>query len=136
MANINIRTQGIPLWITILTGLFAILSTSLGIMGLLDPSTVMGYSPGANDLAAGWAGRNAGIGLAMGLALYLRQSAAYAVVYLAAICREIGDSFGILGSDMSVGAGVGLGIFVLLDVSIFVICLNAASKARRMETSG
>lgn len=132
----NIRTQGIPMWITVLTGLFAIFSTSLGVMGLIDPTTAMGYSPGAEDLAAGWAGRNAGIGLAMGLTIFLRQSAAYAVVYLAAICREIGDSFGIIGSDVNAGSLAGLGVFILLDVIIFVTCLKAALHVRHMGEAG
>lgn len=125
------RVEGLPIWVTYLTGLLAVFSTVLGIMGLIDPTTVMGYSAGAEHLASGWAGRNAGIGLAMAVAFFLRNPAAYAAVYVAAVCREVGDSFSL--SSANVAGVVVLGVFLLWDVIALVLSFRAALGARARE---
>ena len=129
----SFRVDGIPIWITYVTGLLAIFSTFLGVMGLIDPTTVMGYFKGADHLASAWAGRNAGIGLAMAIAFYLRDPAAYAAVFMAAIFREIGDSFSI--SYINAVGVTGLGVFLLFDIIAFALSFRVALKARASRGS-
>ena len=126
----SFRVSGVPIWITYLTAFFAVFSTSLGLLGLIDPATVMNYLDGADNLALAWAGRNAGIGLAMAIAFYLRSAAAYAAVYVAATFREIGDAFGIFAGDINLVGIIGIGLFLALDIGIFVVCFRSALRAR------
>ena len=129
--RVTFRVIGIPIWVTYIVGLFGIFSTTLGIMGLIDHTTVMGYFKGADSLAAAWAGRNAGIGLAMVVAFYLRDSAAYAATFLAAVFREIGDSYNIFAGNVTTAPLIGMSLFLLVDISCFALSLRAALKQRK-----
>ncbi len=126
----RVRVVGIPLWVTVFAGFIAILSTTIGILGLIDPTKVLGYFEGADRLAVTWAGRNAGLGLAMAIAFYLRNSAAYAAAFIGSVFREIGDLLSLLAGEFSIGGLIGIGVFLLLDVSAFVLSIRAALKSR------
>jgi len=127
----RVRVPGIALWVTIFAGFIAILSTTLGLRGLIDPTTALGYFEGADNLAVTWAGRNAGLGLAMAVAFLLRNPAAYATAFMGSIFREVGDLIAFLNGPFSIGGLIGIGIFLLLDIAAFALSLRAALKQPR-----
>jgi hypothetical protein len=134
--RMTFRVAGVPIWVTYVIGLFAIFSSTLGIVSLLNPSMALGYIAGADSLASGWAGRNAGIGLAMAVAFYFREPAAYAATFVAAIFREIGDSYHLFAGDITMPALIGVSLFLLTDISCFMLSLRAALKQRKAAFRG
>lgn len=118
-----IRTEGIPIWVTIIAVLIGLLGTTLGIMAMLDPTSAVGYIAGADGLALTWAGRNAGLGVALLVAVYLRNANGYAAALAGSLFRELSDL-------LSGGFAIGLAIFMLVEVVCFVISLRAALRTR------
>ncbi|MEM7032441.1 MAG: hypothetical protein AAF629_23010 [Chloroflexota bacterium] len=116
-----IRAEGIPIWVTIIVALIGVMGTALGIMAMLDPTSAIGYVAGADGLALTWAGRNAGLGVALLIAVYLRNASGYAAAIAGSLFRELSDL-------MSGGFVVGLAIFMLVEVVCFVISMRAALK--------
>jgi len=121
-----IRAKGIPVWVTIIAVLLGLFSTAIGVGVMLNHSLVLGNIAGADSLAITWAGRNAGLGIALLVAVYLRNANGYAAVFAGSILREVSDIFSFLPNG---GATIGLGIFFLLvDIVCFVISLRAARQ--------
>jgi len=123
------RVAGIPLWVTIYVGFFMIFSTVLGVRALIDPTTALGYVPGAEGMGLAWGGRNAGIGLAQVVAFFTRSPAAYAAVFLACTLREIGDLLSSLAGPPSTEY-IAIGVLAVVEFIAFLLSLRAAIKAK------
>lgn len=112
-----IRANGVPLAITIFAILMGLGGTVIGISSLADPSSALNFVDGADDLATSWAGRNLGLGVAMLVAVLVRQAGAYAAVFAGAICREL--------SDVLVEFNVAFFVVMLIEVVCLAWCLRA-----------
>lgn len=125
----SIKANNIPLWVTIIAIVLGLFCFAGGVMGLIDPTTVTDYVAGADNLAAAWAGRMAGTGAALLVAVWLRSAPAYAVAFVASIFRELGDLVAAL-SGAAEGFPLPIVIIVLLvDSAAFVMALQATRKA-------
>ena len=117
-----IRTENIPIWVTLLAIIFALSAMGLGIMSLLGPV------PDAPQITPYLGGRSFGVGVVFGLAVLLKSPATYIAAFVAGAAREIGDVFGELTTEMpSMGT-------VAVELGFAVVCLFAAylaNKARK-----
>ncbi len=118
-----IRAAGIPIWVTVIVTLVGVMGTFLGVMAMIDPTSAIGYIQGADSLAITWGGRNAGLGVALLVAVFLRNANGYTVAIAASLFREISDLMG-------GGFSIGIAIFLLLEIVLFVISLRAAIQTR------
>ena len=119
-----IRAKDVPIVITFLAILVGLGGTFLGLQALFNPSSAIGYIDGSELISVSWAGRNAGLGVALLLAVIMRHAAGYTVAFGASIFREISDVM----ANTSYGDGfpVEFAIFMLIEIVAFVICLRAA----------
>jgi len=100
------------------------MGTFLGIQALIDPSSALAYVDGAEILGIGWGGRNMGLGVALVLAVFLRNANAYVVALAASLFRELSDIIGTLPVG---GATVfGLSAFLILEIICLIVSLRAA----------
>lgn len=121
----RISVAGLPAFVTIFATLLGLYCAVVGIVGLFDPTGVPEFVSGADNLGSAWAGRMAGTGVALLLAVVLRAAAAYAVAFGAAIFREIGDAI-VAASDTSDGLPLVVVLVVLaIDIAAFVLALRA-----------
>lgn len=122
------KNQPVPTWVVALAAILGLYCTATGILGLFDPSSVPEFISGADNLGTAWAGRMAGTGAALLLAIALRSAAAYAVAFLASIFREVGDAI-VAASETSDGLPLAVVIVVLIaDVAAFAITSKAATS--------
>lgn len=128
-----IRANGIPLWVTILIALVGVMGTFLGITALMDPTTARGYIDGADVLGIGWGGRNIGLGVALIVAVLLRDANAYAAAIFGSIFRELSDVINAWPDDTT--TAIGLGIFLLVELICFIISVRAAIANRSAMSS-
>ena len=120
-----IRTNGIPLGVTILAMLIGAMGTFLGVTALLDPTTAVGYIDGADVMALSWAGRNLGVAVALLVAVILRNANGYAVAFAGATFREVGDIFASLNGDTGFGVTT-LVVLALIEFVCFALSVRAA----------
>ena len=100
------KPPGIPTWVTVVAALLGIYCTLIGVIGLFDPTGVPEFVTGADNLGTAWAGRMAGTGVALLLAITLRSAAGYAIAFAAGIFREVGDAIVAASDPLDlVGAG-------------------------------
>lgn len=126
-----IRANGIPIWVTILAILIGVMGTQLGVTAMLDPTSAQGYIDGADAIGLTWGGRNTGLGVALIVAVLLRNPSGYAVAFAASIFRELSD---IINLGITSGTGIGLTVFLLIEVVCLIISVRA-SLAERANTS-
>ena len=86
-----IKADGVPLVMTLFAILMGVGGTIIGISSLADPTSAVNFVEGADDLATSWAGRNLGLGIAMLVAVAMRQAGAYAAAFAGAVFRELTD---------------------------------------------
>jgi hypothetical protein len=118
------KPEGIPILVTLYGGILALIGIYLGVVGLIDPTTAVGYVEGGDMIAGAWAGRTLGLALATAAALWFRTVQAYTIVFLASVCREGGDVVGALNSGSN-GILTALLIFLALDVICLILSLHA-----------
>ena len=123
----NIRAEGVPNWVTILAILIGLVPTGVAIAVSLNNSFAPGFIEGADSLTITWVGRTLGLGLAALLAVYLRNSNAYAVAFFGAIIRELIDIWFFIITGLY-GAAIGVTILLLIEVAAFIISLRAARR--------
>lgn len=84
----QIRTNGVPGWVTGVALFIGVFSTVAGIAIMVDPSIM-----DIDDTVVGrqWGGRNVGLGVALLVAVALRESRAYVVAFAAGLFRDVGD---------------------------------------------
>lgn len=125
----TIKTNEIPLWVTIIAIVLGLYCTATGIMGLVDASSVTDFVAGADNLAVSWAGRMAGTGIVLVLAVLLRNAHAYTVAFAAAIFRELGDLIAALSGTAEGMPLIVVLIVLVIDIVAFGIAFRASRKA-------
>lgn len=119
-----IRARGIPIWVTLIALLVGTMGTIIGIGAMMNPSSISGFVEGAERLGITYGGRNTGLGVALLLAVLLRNAAGYAVAFFASVFRELSDI--IVTFPDSTGTAIGLGVFLLIEIICLIISLRAA----------
>lgn len=117
-----IKTENIPIWVTLLAILLALSGMGLGIMSLLGPV------PEAPQITPYLGGRSFGVGVVFGLAVWFKSPATYVAAFIAGAAREIGDVFGEFTTEAPNM------ITVPVELGIALLCLFAAylaNKARK-----
>lgn len=94
----RIRTNGVPVWVTGLALFIGLFSTVAGLAIMVDPSLME-----IDDTVVGrqWGGRNIGLGVALLVAVALREPRAYLAGFAAGLFRDIGDLVGALEDGAS-----------------------------------
>jgi len=124
----KLKPVGIPILVTLYGALLAVLGIVLGINGLLNPASAVGFVDNAEMLAGAWSGRTLGLGLITAIALWMRSAPAYVMAFLGCSVREFGDIVGAINSDSTSLIPVLLGFFI-----VDVICLIFSVRAVRMQ---
>jgi len=123
------KAEHIPAWVTVVAALLGLYCTLVGVVGLFDPTGVPDFVTGADNLGTAWAGRMAGTGVALLLAIALRSAAGYAIAFAAAILRELGDAI-VAVSDSSDGFPLVVVIaFLVIDIAAFATSLKVATRS-------
>ena len=125
----ELKSAGIPLFVTVYGGVLALIGVFLGISALINPSSAVGYIDGAEMISGAWAGRTLGLALALGLAIWFRNAQVYTLAFLGSVCREGGDIVGAINSGSSSLIPV-LGGFFALDV----VCLFFSLRALKQQS--
>ncbi len=120
--NNMLKTDGIPLWVTIFALLVVLTSGGLGLMALADMDI-------GQDVAASWGGRSLGLGLVMAMAVWMKSPIVYVAGFAGGLARDIGDLIQELGKAENSAPVVAL-------IALFIIAgtfgLLAANKARKL----
>ena len=84
----QIRTNGVPAWVTGVALFIGVFSALAGVAIMIDPSIM-----DIDDTVVGrqWGGRNIGIGVALLVAVVLREAHAYVAAFAAGLFRDVGD---------------------------------------------
>lgn len=128
-----IRTNGIPFVVTIFAILVGAMGTFLGVTALIDPTSAVGYIDGADVMALSWGGRNLGLGVALLVAVVLRNANGYAVAFAASIFREVGDIVASLSGDTGFGVATLAG-FVVVEIICFALSVRATRTNLNAKT--
>lgn len=81
-----LKTAGIPLWVSVFALLVFVLGTCVGVIA------IFGHGQDINPLMnVSWGGRQLGLALATGLAVYLKSSSAYLTAFIAGLARDVTD---------------------------------------------
>ena len=126
----SVKPDGIPFFVALFGALVAILGIALGITGLLNPASAVGFIENAEMLAGAWAGRTLALGLITAFALWLRTPQAYTMAFLGCSIREFGDIVGAFNSGQTGLLPVLFGFFV-----VDVLCLFLSVRALRAVTN-
>lgn len=118
-----IKTENIPIWVTLLAIIFALSAAGLGIMSLLGPV------PDAPQITAYLGGRSFGIGVVFAVAVMLKSPATYIAAFIAGAAREIGDIFGEL-TVIEPSMGI-----MAVEAGFALVCLFAAYLANKARSS-
>ena len=96
--DVKIKANGVPTWVTVLGLVLGVFSVLAGLAIMTDP-TIMGI----DDTVVGrqWAGRNMGLGVALLVAVALRDARAYLAGFAAGLFRDIGDLVGAIEDGAS-----------------------------------
>jgi len=122
-----VKALHIPVWVTVVAVLLGLYCTLIGVAGLFDSTGVPEFISGADNLGTAWAGRMAGTGVALLLAVALRNAAGYAIAFAAAIFRELGDAI-VATSDTSDGFPlIVVIVFLIVDIAAFAVSIKAAN---------
>lgn len=124
-----IRAKGVPIWVTAIAILFGAMGTFLGVNGLINPDTAVGFIEGAEVMALSWAGRNLGLGIALLAAVILRNASGYAVAFGGAMWRDVGDMFAQTVGDTGFGIPT-LAVIVLIEVVCLVFAVRGVMANR------
>lgn len=122
-----IKAEGVPIAITIFGILMGLGGTIIGITALADPTSAVNFIDGADDLATSWAGRNLGLGLAMLIAVALRQAGAYAAAFAGGVAREL--------SDVMVEFNAAFFVIMVLEIACVVWCARAVFTTAQAQPS-
>lgn len=94
----TIKANGVPTWVTAIAVVIGLFSTVAGLAIMADPSIM-----GIDDAVVGrqWGGRNIGLGIALLVAVALRDARAYLAGFAAGLFRDIGDLVGAIDDGAS-----------------------------------
>lgn len=120
-----LRTAGIPMWVTAFALLVCVLSSVLGLMAMFGPR-MEGMD---STMSVSWGGRSLGLGLAAGIAVLLKNPAAYIAAFVGGLGRDLGDLIAELGkSEVDIGIVVGIVVFFIVGFLGIMVANNALVK--------
>jgi hypothetical protein len=118
-----LKTAGIPMWVTIFALIVFVVGCALGLMAMFGQG-MQGMDPSMN---VSWGGRHLGLGLAAGVAVFLKSPTAYIAAFVGGLGRDLGDLIAHVGkSETNIGVLVGIVVFLIAGV----LGIMAANKAR------
>ncbi|MEE8387426.1 MAG: hypothetical protein V3R65_02525 [Acidiferrobacterales bacterium] len=120
-----LKTNGIPMWVTIFALIAFAMGCATGLMGIFSQGM-----EGINEsMSISWGGRSFGLGLAAGVAVFLKNSNAYIVAFVGSVSRDIGDLIAHMDkTEPSIGVIIGILVFLIPGIVDIVI----ANKARKL----
>ena len=120
-----LKTDGIPTWVTVFALIAFLMGCASGLAGVFSQGM-----EGINEsMSISWGGRSIGLGLAAGLAVYLKHPTAYIVAFIGGMGRDLGDLAGELSKqDPAKGIVLFLVVFLILET----LGIIAAQKARSL----
>ncbi|MEM8922677.1 MAG: hypothetical protein AAGD35_04175 [Actinomycetota bacterium] len=125
-----IKARRVPLWMTIFGLLMGLGGTFIGVQALIDPTTAADFVDGADKMGIAWGGRNLGVGIAMVVAVLLRNVHAYAAGFAAGFCRELSDVIAGLSDGGSLTATLAVfGVIGIVEAVCFVLCVQNSRAA-------
>lgn len=116
-----LKTDGIPLWVTI----FALLVALNGVAASI--AVLNGVHDVESGFALSWAGRNFGLGLVALAAVLLKSPVAYLVAFLGGVSRDVSDLIGEMGK---VDPNAGIVAFLVVFLGAGIAGLYFANRAR------
>jgi len=124
-----LKTDGIPMWVTIFALLVCLIGCALGLIAMIGQNL-----PGMDQaMSISWGGRTLGLGLATGVAVFIKSPIAYIAVFVAGLGRELGDLLGELSkSEPNFGVVVFIGLFMIAGL----VGIISANKARNLQVAG
>lgn len=122
-----IKADGVPLVATLFAIMMTVGGLVIGVQALLDPTTAINFVDGADKMGIAWGGRNAGLGVAMAVAILLRSVHAYAAGFAAAMLREFSDLIAGLSEGGSFDSASAIVLVMLaLELVFLAICVRNA----------
>ena len=123
-----LKTAGIPMWVTIFALIVFVLGCGLGLVAMFDQGAMLGQGVDPS-ISASWGGRSLGLGLAAGVAVFLKSPIAYIAAFVGGLGRDLGDLIAELGkSETSIGVVGGIVVFFIAGV----LGIISANKARNL----
>ena len=123
-----LKTVGIPMWVTIFALIVFVLGCGLGLVAMFDQGAMLGQGV-VPSISASWGGRSLGLGLAAGVAVFLKSPIAYMAAFAGGLGRDLGDLIAELSkSETSIGVTAGIVVFFVAGV----LGIMAANKARNL----
>ena len=120
-----LKTPGIPMWVTIFALVAFLMACASGLAGVFSQGM-----EGINEsMSISWGGRSIGLGLAAGLAVFLKSPGAYIVAFVGGLARDLGDLVANLGKEVS---DIGVILFLVVFLIAGVLGAMAANKARSL----
>lgn len=115
----GIKANGVPTWVTGIAALIGLFSIVAGFAIMADP-TIMNI----DDSVVGrqWGGRNIGLGVALVVAVAMRDARAYIAAFAAGLFRDIGDLVGALDDGASPIVPI---VFLVVGVAAIAAVIQA-----------
>ncbi len=133
-----LKTAGIPTWVTLFALIVFAAYCALGLMAMFGQSfgrdMVFGRGFGQDVkpwMSMAWGGRTLGLGLAAGVAVFLKSQTAYIAGFAGVVGGELGNLIGEIGKpEPKIGVIVGVVVF-LVGGLLGILAANKARKAIR-----
>ena len=124
-----LKTDGIPMWVTIFALIVFALDCALRLMAMIGQG-MEGMDPSMN---VSWGGRHLGLGLAAGVAVFLKSPTAYIAAFVGGVGRDVGDLIGHLGkSETEIGVIVGIAVFLVAGILGIMVATKVRSARFRV----
>ena len=118
-----LKTVGIPMWVTIFALIVFVMGCASGLAGVFSQGM-----EGINEpMSISWGGRSIALGLAAGVAVFLKSPSAYIVAFVGGLGRDLGDLIGHFGKSET---NIGVVLFLVVFLIAGVLGIMAANKAR------
>ena len=117
-----LKTDGIPLWVTIFALLVVLTSGGLGLMALADMDI-------GQDVAASWGGRSLGLGLVMAMAVFMKSTILFVAAFAGGLARDAGD---LIEELAKAETSVPVTAYIFAFIIAGALGLWAANKARNL----
>ena len=117
-----LKTDGIPLWVTLFVVVTVILGLGLGVMAFLGVAQ-------DSSMTGPWGGRSVGLGVVAALAVLMKSPATYVAALAGGVCRDVGDLVGEFARpERSTAVIAGVLAFMVIGPA----CLWISNRARML----
>jgi hypothetical protein len=116
-----LKTDGIPLWVTIFALLVVLTSGGLGLMALAGMDV-------GQDVGDSWGGRSLGLGLVAAMAVIMKSPILYVAAFAGGLARDAGDLIEELAKAES---SAPVTAFIAAFIVAGALGLWSANKARK-----